>query len=102
MSLWNEEKGAYTKLLSDARLSCCGCCCCCWETAGCCCQAAIFPGTNPGGVNVWSAVRSALVSWYSEIKGWRKKERKKEERRWGLFYIIQLSGASILISANPY
>lgn len=39
----------------------------------------MFPGTSPGGVNVWSAVRSALVSWYSEIKGWREKER---ERRW--------------------
>lgn len=25
-------------------------------------------GTSPGGVNVWSAVRSALVSWYSGIK----------------------------------
>lgn len=62
-NIWsNEEKGSYTKLLRDARLSCCwgGCC---WETAGCCCQALMFPGTSPGGVNVWSAVRSALVSW---------------------------------------
>lgn len=69
----------------------------------------MLPGTSPGGVNVWSAVRSALVSWYSEIKGWRgrrggrKAERGDgEEGRGGLFYIIQLSGASILISANPY
>ena len=30
----------------------------------------------------------------------RKAERKREEV--GLFYIIQLSGASILIGANPY
>lgn len=65
----------------------------------------MFPGTSPGGVNVWSAVRSALVSWYSEIKGWRERERKRKEverRGGGLFYIIQLSGASILIRANPY
>lgn len=41
----------------------------------------MLPGTSPGGVNVWSAVRSALVSWYSEIKGW------KGRRRRGLFYI---------------
>ena len=70
----------------------------------------MLPGTSPGGVNVCSAVRSALVSWYSEMKGRRRRregererERKKRERRWGgLFYIIQLSGASILIRANPY
>lgn len=47
-----EVKGSYTRLLRDARLSCCCCGGCCWETAGCCCQAAMFPGTNPGGVNV--------------------------------------------------
>lgn len=35
----------------------------------------MLPGTSPGGVNVWSAVRSALVSWYSEIKGWGETER---------------------------
>ena len=40
-------------------------------------------GSNPDGVNVWSAVRSALVSWYSEMEGgderegerWREKEK---------------------------
>lgn len=70
-------------------------------------------GTSPGGVNVWSAVRSALVSWYSGIRGWRegnKEGGRGRERRWGgvgrvgggLFYIMQLSSASILIMSNPY
>lgn len=65
----------------------------------------MFPGTSPGGVNVWSAVRSALDSWYSEIKEWKNKDRENESERrgeGGLFYITQLSGASILIRANPY
>lgn len=62
-------------------------------------------------MNVCSAVRSALVSWYSEMRGRRRRRRERErekreevERRGGggLFYIIQLSGASILIRANPY
>lgn len=69
----------------------------------------MLPGTSPGGVNVWSAVRSALVSWYSEITGSKGGETQREkemregggEERWG-FYIIQLSGASILTRANPY
>lgn len=60
-------------------------------------------------MNVCSAVRSALVSWYSEMRGRRRREREREKREeverrggGGLFYIIQLSGASILIRANPY
>lgn len=46
----------------------------------------MLPGTSPGGVNVWSAVRSALVSWYSEIKrmeeGHGGEGEEERERRW--------------------
>lgn len=67
----------YTKLLSDARLSCdwwccccCVCCCCCcgcWETACCCCHVDTLVGNKlPGDAKACRAVISALVSWYSE------------------------------------
>lgn len=65
----------YTRLLSEARLICCGCCCwdmdgcccgCCETDGCCCCQVVMLLGNSvPCGVKAWRAVRSALVSWYS-------------------------------------
>lgn len=34
-------------------------------------------GSSPDGVNVWSAVRSALVSWYSEGEGGEEREGER-------------------------
>lgn len=76
----------YTRLLSEARLICCGCCCwdmdgwccgCCDTDGCCCCQVVTLLGNSaPCGVKAWRAVRSALVSWYST-------DMKKEGRDMG-------------------
>lgn len=65
-------ESTYTKLLSDARFSCCccccACCCCgCWETVCCWCHVDTPAGKRPpGDARACRAVMSALVSWYSE------------------------------------
>lgn len=95
---WVRPCTTYTRLLSEARLICCGCCCCCWDMDGCCCgccdtdgccccQVVMLLGNSaPCGVKAWRAVRSALVSWYStDIRGrggGRGGDFNKEKCKW--------------------